>query len=153
MGDVKTVLVDVTQGAEWLLEEMLLAEDDGMDTAIVQSLFTDRQADADDKLPHGQIDRRGSWGDAYLPPLPDGTADKEGSRLWLLDGKKTPENLVLAKEYAEEALAWMIADEVASVVTVTTSYVRDNILRIDIAITRPDGSVFRRRYDLVWEEK
>lgn len=153
MSDIKTILIDMTQGAQWLLEDALLAEDDGMDTAITLSLFTDRKADADDKLPHGQTDRRGWWGDAYLAALVDGMADELGSRLWLLDGKKTPENLVLAKEYAEESLAWMVTDEVASSITVTASYIRDNILRLDVAVSRPDGSVFRRRYDLVWGAK
>lgn len=150
MADIKTILVDITQGAEWLLDGALLAEDDSMDTAVIISLFTDRQADADDKLPHSQTDWRGWWGDAYLPALADGMTDNIGSRLWLLDGKRTPKNLVLARQYAEEALDWMITDGVASAVSVAASYVRDAILRLDIDISRPGNSNFRRRYDVVW---
>lgn len=150
MSDIQTILVDITKGAEWLLDSNLLAEDDSMDTAIIISLFTDRQADTDDKLPHGQTDRRGWWGDAYLPALVDGRTDHIGSRLWLLDGKRTPQNLILARQYAEEALAWMIADGVASAIAVATSYVRDTILRLGVAVTRPDGALLRRRYDVVW---
>ncbi|MCM1513294.1 MAG: phage GP46 family protein [Oxalobacter formigenes] len=152
MGDIKTILVDITKGAQWLLDGALLAEDDSMDTAIIISLFTDRQADTDDKLPQGQTDRRGWWGDAYLPALADGMTDNLGSRLWLLDGKRTQQNLVLAKQYAEEALDWMMADSVASAVAVTASYARDNILRLEVGVTRPDGGQLRRRYDVVWGE-
>ena len=63
-----------------------LAADNGLKTAVLISLFTDRLAAADDEIPDGTEDRRGWWGD--MPA--DGSApsgappDPIGSRLWLL---------------------------------------------------------------------
>lgn len=102
-----------------LRSEQKNIEDDearALDTAAVISLFSDRRAAADDPyLPKG-ADRRGWWGDAYA----DVDGDQIGSLLWLLwlDGR---DRLQRAKAYAEQALAWMLDDGVASTVTATAT--------------------------------
>ncbi len=53
-----------------------LAVDEGLRTAVIISLLTDRLADADAVIPDGTRDRRGWWGDLVLdvpdaPPAPD----------------------------------------------------------------------------------
>ena len=81
--------------------------------AVIISLFTWRRAKADDDLPGDQ--RMGWWGDNFAS-VP---GDQIGSRLWLLArAKLLPDTLARAKEYAEEALAWLGQDGVAARVEV-----------------------------------
>ncbi|WP_028586662.1 phage GP46 family protein [Desulfocurvus vexinensis] len=112
----------------------LLAEE-SLATAVVLSLFLDRRALPEDELPHGGTDRRGWWADAF------GDADLTGSRLWLLwRRKQLPEVLAEAREYAEEALGWLVEDGVATSVSVATSFPRRGMLQWNIRITRTSGS-------------
>lgn len=122
-----------------------LATDDGLETAVVVSLFTDRRAEADDRLPAAGEDRRGWWGDA-APDLPD---DRIGSRLWLLSREKQlPEVLARAEEYARQALAWLVEDGVAGRVSVVASAPRPGTLALAVAIDRPGAGA--RRFEYVW---
>lgn len=103
----------------------------GLETAVVISLFTDRRARPDDVLPDGvDGDRRGWWADAFNQrPI--------GSRLWLLAREKQlPVVVARAKEYAQEALAWLVEDNVASRVDVAAEVVRNGVLGLSIEITR-----------------
>ncbi len=88
-----------------------LLGDEGLQTAVTVSLFTDRVARADDPLPEylpGQVsDRRGWWGDLTRE---NGRARPVGSRLWLLfREKELPETVRRAEDYAKECLAWLPA--------------------------------------------
>jgi len=87
-------------------------------TALIISLFTDRRAKEEDPLPDPESNnRRGWWGD-NLAEVQD---DRIGSRLWLLSREKTTQDvLIRAKQYAEEALQWLIDDGVAAKVEVET---------------------------------
>ncbi len=125
-----------------------LVGEPSLETAIILSLFTRRRAAADDELPAGETDRGGWWADAYLPD----EGDQVGSRLWLLSRElETAETLARAKEYVEEALAWMVEDQVAREVQVETEITRPGVLGIAITVVRPDGSLLPRRFDLLWE--
>lgn len=94
--------------------------------AVMISLFTWRRANPDDDLPADS--RHGWWGDIY-PDIPN---DRIGSRLWLLSRAKiTTETIARAKEYAEEALQWLIEDGVASRVDVESE--RQGLSTIAIA--------------------
>ena len=146
MSDLRTTIVSFEAGADLAMDQFELATDDGLETAVILSLFTDARAADDDPLPIGSTDRRGAWIDSY--PAVDG--DKFGSRLWLLRGKQTQDELNRAKQYAEEALAWMIADGVARRVEVIAYIVRMEMLGLSIAIYRPDASVARYRYENLW---
>lgn len=125
-----------------------LATDTTLRTAVVVSLFTDRRARDDDALPAGAgDDRRGWWGD-LLPPVEH---DQIGSRLWLLAREKqTREVVARAREYAEEALAWLVEDGVADRVEVRADIVRTGVLGLHITIHRPQGAE-EYRYHYVWE--
>jgi phage gp46-like protein len=92
-----------------VIEDNDLLGDEGLTTAITVSLFSDRLALADDRLPEfmpGQTsDRRGWWGD--LVRL-DGRESPIGSRLWLLSREKELQETVnRAQEYAAESLEWL----------------------------------------------
>jgi phage gp46-like protein len=134
-------------GADLALDGPLLAEDGGLVTAVILSLWTDARALPDDVLPPGQTDRRGWWGDAY----PVAEQDRFGSRLWLLRAsKQLQQSLNLAKAYAEEALAWLVADGVARKVEVETWIVRFEVMGLLARIHRPDSAVVPIRFDVLW---
>lgn len=128
-----------------------LAQDDGLRTAVVLSLFTDRRAEEGDVLPdNATTDRRGWWADAVAAI----EGDKHGSRLWLLSrSKKTPDVLTRAEDYAREALQWLVEDKVAAAVSVAASFL-DRPFRgysLDITITRPQKDPARYRFDRTWD--
>ncbi len=146
MSDIRTVWKGFDEGADVLLQGADLATDDGLETAVILSLFTDRLAEEDDVIPDGTNDRRGWWADAY----PDIPADKIGSRLWLLHREKQLQTVVLrAQEYAQEALAWLVEDGIASAVRVTASIVRNGVLGLDVEIDRPMQPA--ARFQFAWE--
>lgn len=118
--------------------------------AVIISLFTWRRANPDDELPGVGSDqqRMGWWGDT-LPPVPN---DRIGSRLWLLSrAKLTSRTVQLAKEYAEEALAWLVQDGVAARVEVEAERFGLTTLGLACRITRTDGKVpLDVRFSDVW---
>lgn len=121
-----------------------LATDASLETAVVLSLFTDRRALAEDRLPDGSTDRRGWWADAY-------NARPHGSRLWLLHREKEQEEVLRrAQLYAEEALAWLVEDAVAEAVEVEAYHMRRDTLGLRIVIRRGERAVLERQYDYVW---
>lgn len=121
-----------------------LATDEGLQTAVILSLFTDRLALPEDRLPDGTSDRRGYWADAY--------SDRpHGSRLWLLHREKAMDEVLRqAREYAEEALAWLVEDEVASQVVVEAWHMRRDTLGLRVEIRRGERAMLERQYDYVW---
>ena len=130
-----------------------LASDEGLETAVIISLFTDRRANVDDPLPDSRsVDRRGWWGD-LASPLVEG--DRIGSRLWLLERQSTLGNVpARAKQYVEEALGWMIEDKIATKIEVEVERmgtIGTDILALKIQIYKPDGSVLPLAYELQWQ--
>lgn len=133
--------------ADLAIEGGALRLDDGLRTAILISLFTDARAGADDILPQDGADRRGWWGDAYALS----TDDETGSRLWLLAREKiTIRTVNRARDYAREALAWIVEDGIAAAVDVIVEAQAPDRLAIGVILTRPSGPA-RERYDFVWE--
>jgi len=119
------------------------------ETAVLASLFTWGRAAEDDPLPDFSDDRKGYWADAY--PAVEGR--RVGSRLWLLAREiVTDETIERARPYAQEALAWLVADGIASRVEVAVA--RSGVNRVDalIEIFRPQGQVFRIRYENLWND-
>ena len=120
----------------------------GFESAVLISLFTDARADDDDILDVPE-NKRGWWGDLTL------SNDKTGSRLWLLEREKTVNvNLTRAEAYIEEALQWMLDDEVVSKINVTTERQnRDDgsaILAAKIEFLKTDGMKTTIKYDDLW---
>lgn len=134
--------------ADVAIEANDLATDEGLETAVILSLFTDRRAESTDPLPDGHVDRRGWWGDVF-PAVP---GDRIGSRLWLL-GRETQRPAVLerAEGYAREALQWLLDDRVAAAVTVTATFPRAGMLGIAVTVTRPSADVVTYRYTAAWD--
>ncbi|MGV8870620.1 MAG: phage GP46 family protein [Janthinobacterium svalbardensis] len=151
MADIRTVIIigaDSFPVIDYAMNGLLLADDDGLATAVIISLWTDRQANADDALPAGS-DRRGWWGDELSSPL----GDKIGSRLWLNDNaKQLASVLVQDRAYAIEALQWLIDDGVASAVDVVASNPRAGVRALNIAISRPGRAVARYQFSRFWND-
>ncbi len=139
---------DLERG-DWLLASPGLAEDEGLKTAIIISLFSDRRANADDVLPNETGDRRGWFGDNFAAV--DG--DQIGSRLWLLSREKQMPNVLLkAREYCVEALQWMIQDGVAKSVDVVAEVFRPGVLAVYITISKPNGNAQQFKFENNWIE-
>jgi phage gp46-like protein len=151
MADIKLRFdPDLLEG-DFLFSNNDLEMDDGIGTAVLISLFTDRRANDDDELPDEQGSKRGWVGDLIDPVV---TGDQIGSRLWLLERSKiTQETLNLAEEYAQEALEWLIDDGVAQTVTVTAEEQRlidGDRLNLTVEIFKSDGDNVVFNFDDLW---
>lgn len=116
--------------------------------AVIISLFTWRRANPDDDLP-GDL-RMGWWGDSF-PSVPN---DRIGSRLWLLArakfSKRNPP-VERAREYAEEALAWLVEDGVVARVEVEAARIGLDALGLACRFYRSDGNLRAEiRFTDVW---
>lgn len=134
-------------GADLSVKNNDLETDDGLETAVIVSLFTDRRIEATDIIPDGSDDRRGWWGDSF----PAITGDLIGSRLWLLSREKQlPIVLTRAEEYTREALQWLLDDRVSDRVDVTVEFVQRGFLGILVVVYRPTKDPAQFRYDYNW---
>ena len=116
--------------------------------ALLISLFSDRRAEADDELPFEDGDRRGWWAD-FINEFPI------GSRLWLLTrAKVTNETANTARDYIEEALAWMITIRLATsidvVVEVRTQDDGSKLVGGVVTINRDEVNVGGLRFSDLW---
>ena len=148
MSDIRTRYIDLDHGLDFVLLAPGLETDEGLETAVVISLFTDRRALESDTLPPGSSDRRGWWGDSR-PPVQD---DQIGSRLWLLTREKQLSGgLQRAREYAEEALQWLVDDGVAAALDVLATNPRDGLLALSVSIQRSgDAAPTLFRFETLW---
>lgn len=111
--------------------------------AVLISLFSWRRANPDDNAPVPM----GWWGDTY----PTVTGDRIGSRLWLLGREKiTNDTLNRARDYASEALQWMIDDGVAARIDVSSTRIGMDAAQLTIDIYQRDGTAWNMRFDDYW---
>jgi phage gp46-like protein len=133
---------------DWIFVAPDLATDESLETAVLLSLFSDALAHEDDVLPDlHHNDRRGWWADTASPSPPF------GSRLWLLAREKETEDVRLrAIHYSEEALAWMIADQVADRVEVIAEWSQATRGRLDLQVNiyRDGKLIFSKPYPIAW---
>lgn len=117
-----------------------LDSSDPLVRAVMISLFTWRRANADDELPSAgtQQQRMGWWGDSFAPVA----NDRVGSRLWLLSrAKLTGDAVARAKEYAAEALRWLVDDGVAARVDIEAERQGLGTLALACRLYRADGTI------------
>lgn len=128
-----------------LSEDDVLA-DQGLRTALLLSLFTDRRAEDEDVLPAGD-DRRGWWADE----LAERAGDRFGSRLWLLERSSRRADIVpRAEELAREALAWMLEDKVAERIDVLAEASGDRLALL-VTVHRPGKDPTTYRFAHAWD--
>lgn len=114
--------------------------------AVTISLFTWRRAGPDDAV--DDSDRKGWWGDCV--PAVDG--DRIGSRLWLLSRRTlVAQTLQDAQAYAEEALAWLLDDQIATAVTVTAVRQGNDRMSLRVMLTEQSGETLELDFADTWE--
>lgn len=139
--DPNTGFVDLVRDAGGNLE----TSPDGLEEAVLMSLFTNKRASEDD-LPAGVSDRQGWWGDLYLDPA----EASMGSLLWTLSQSRlTQETVEQARQYIHDSLRWMETDEVTEAVLVEVSRDGDRLLySVDIPRSQDPASPWRRTWSL-----
>ncbi len=146
MSDITTTWIVETGTGDWSIMGGALASGNDLASSVLISLFTDRIADDSDIPPDGSDDRRGWWGDI----------DEElpiGSRLWLLDRSRLTQDVAnAAKIYMEEALQWLIDDQVALGVKVVTAIAGGSRLNSIVTVTHRDGTVTPLNFNWVWNQ-
>lgn len=141
---------DNTQGqGDWGFTNSDLLTTSGigdLETAVAISLFTDMRCP--DSYTPLDNDRKGWWGDTFqVTPI--------GSLLWTLEkGVKSGETQLLlqARDYAKQALQWLIDDGVVDAVSVRTFWLTRNAIGIDVTVTEPTqiaGKTFR--FSWAWQ--
>ncbi len=160
MSDIRTTLIVANELGQpprfdWAVQGPSLAEDIGLESAVLILLFTDRRARDDDSIPDGSGDRRGWWASPQL-----------GSRLWLLEREKSLQSVVVrAREYCIEALQVLIDEGVADAIDVVTGWVEasgvitetrtatsfSHILGIGVTVHRPGTAPEIFRFQKFWE--
>ena len=146
MADI--ALVSTDNGFDLALDGLDLLRDDGLETAVFLSLFTNRRADPDQLPPeYRDGNLQGYWGD-IAPPV---EGDKFGSHLWLLEREKqTASTLARAKQYATDALRWMVDDKISDRIDVATEYPLRGVIAIGVDIYRPRRDPSKYRYHFEW---
>lgn len=117
-------------------------------TAVILSLFTDARASIDDALPLRQADRRGWVGDEYMSP-----GDRWGSLLWLLQATKVTDDVPeRARFAAQEALAWLVREGIASRVDVVAFWTdaAAGLQRLAVRPTIWQPGQVSPVYDVLW---
>jgi phage gp46-like protein len=138
MSDLKLTWDDTTGTADFSIVGDDIATDDTLETSAFLSLFL------------GSV--KGWWGDA----IPEAPGDRVGSRLYELEREKDlPQVLERAPKLVEEALAWMVEDQVASSVSATAEslpYGDDrSVLALTATINRPTLVPAVYRYAYNWQ--
>lgn len=114
--------------------------------AVTISLFTWRRAGPDD--PVDDSDRKGWWGDC----VPSVAGDKIGSRLWLLARRTLiADTFKDAQAYAEEALAWLLDDQIVTAVTVTVERHGNDRMNLRVTLTEQNGETLELNFADTWE--
>ncbi|RDU99237.1 phage GP46 family protein [Trinickia dinghuensis] len=147
MSDFKIVWDAANARGDWQVLAGDIATGDDLETALLLSLFTDREAAPDDEIPDGSGDRRGWWGD-------DDSGDDTGptgSRLWLLSRRKSPTDKTLtdAYDYVVEAIQWLIDTGVVGSFMVVTQWVKPDMLGISITAYQPNDAAMQS-YNWAW---
>ena len=160
MIDIRTQTSNNPKGAlavpfDWAIAKsatpmLVLVMDNSFHTAVILSLFIDKRAGRDDRLPLNQTDRRGWCGSEIFA---EREGDEWGSLLWLYYiSKATTEVDEAVRFTAKESLQWMVWQNLADRINVETSWSGESGERLAIRVriwrktenARPD-------YDVVWD--
>ena len=120
----------------------------GLETAVLISLFTDRRVE-NEELPPFESEARGWWGDLFSGI----EGDETGSKLWLLNREVITQDAInRAQEYAEQSLQWLVDDGIAESVNVEASVFGREGYLLDITIKKPNtNEASNYRYQVTWD--
>lgn len=144
MGDFK--LVQGSDGRfDIAIENGDIANEDGFDTAIYVSLFTDARA------PEAKVfqpeNRRGWLGNLVSPV----EGRELGGLRWLTEQRRlTQSTLNEVVSYDQQALDWFVEDEIAKNIAVSGEIIPQSGIALTINITATDGKT-ENYYIPLWE--
>lgn len=119
--------------------------DESLKSAVLISLFTDARCEKTE-LPSGEISQRGYFGDAIF-------GEKTGSKLWLLNrAKYNNDTLIKAKEYAQNALAWLVVDGLAKEVQVDAFFNEQKEMILNVSIFKNNNDLESITINNLWSD-
>jgi len=125
-----------------------IAKEDGFDTAILVSWFTDARAPANlVAIP----EKRRGWIANSVSPI-EGVEDRDlGGLLWLTDQRRlTPTTRNATVDFGRKALAWFVEDGLLSRVDVEAITISKLGIRLGAIMTALNGKTESRYFNL-WE--
>lgn len=149
-GDIRITFDVNEQFIDMILADRDVERDDGLETAVLITLLTDKHADLGDPLPDDSGYRGGWFGDS-LPVVPD---YQMGTKLWLLQRAKTVTEIpAIAKEYLLDGFKWMVEDGIVKSVDVTVERRRDlrTTLAFTLSFVKPEGTTIFYKFYYNWE--
>jgi len=121
--------------ADLVIENGDLKADDGLETAVLISLFTNRRV-TEEELPLFITDKMGWWADE-ISEIED---DPIGSKIWVLERAKIlPDTAARLEGFAQEALNWLIEDGIAESIQTLSEIIANERIDLEIRIFRPPG--------------
>lgn len=119
-----------------VIENGDLKADQGLETAMMISLFSDKRVRFE-QLPRGEDNQRGWWADTVSEPIDD----EIGSTLWriITIGKVTNAAVVEVENAIRDGLQWLLDDGIAQEVLVSAERTEDTRIDAEISIRRPNG--------------
>lgn len=143
--------------------QLTLAEDGGLGTAVILSLFLDARANADDPLPDPNSEDRGGWWGNALASLSRwfsrsttgsgaSSSYEIGSRLWTFRrSKNTAQTRTEMRDACVEALEWLRDDGIAREVNVdvVTHDSDPNAVQINVLVVEETGR--EQAFAFVWD--
>ena len=146
MATIDIALLKISIGSEFVYFDIDFADNgdfvltEGLDTALDMSVLEQRRADASE-VPRPEL-RRGWWGntlnDLYF---------EIGSKLWLLSqARKTQSTLNSAEDYVQNALEWMLEDDLVDDINVT-AYFEDSTMFIRVDLVKQNNLIHTAFYD------
>jgi len=125
--------IDFATNGDFILTE-------GLDTALDMSILEQRRADASEVV-RPEL-RRGWWGNTL-----NDLAFEIGSKLWLLSqARKTQSTLNSAEDYAQNALEWMLADDLVDDINVN-AYFENNTMYLKLDLLKQNNLIHTAFYD------
>lgn len=123
--------------ADIVVSDGTIQVDDGLEAAVLISIFSDARARDDDDMTGLSKDKRGWWADTFA----DATGANTGSRLWLRKRTAIGAKLLAdVKQDIQDALQWLISDGVASAVSVTTERFGLDGIEFSVGIAMPTAA-------------
>jgi phage gp46-like protein len=119
--------------------------EEGLETAVFMSLYTDQRA-AEDENTNFPLDKRGWWGDML-----ESNGDQVGSKLWLYEREKlTTKVIAQIKDAMYDCLQWMIDDGIVARIDIALEKQENNKLFTEIKLFRQDDSRTTVKFDDLW---
>ncbi|MGL4225418.1 MAG: phage GP46 family protein [Vibrio sp.] len=112
-----------------------ISSKEGIAHAVLQSIYNHAESTQNDRARMGKDDRGGNWSDEFISMV--------GSRDWTLRREKTTQQTIsLAKQFYQDALAWLVVDGYAKSVEVSVWESKPTVMSRVVTITLINDTEF-----------